>query len=61
MSKKRHEFITLLLVIVFGFAGAWLMEIYGTTGEDLAVFFAAPPAAYYLRSVWKSNHSREKP
>lgn len=56
---KRHELITLLLIIVFGGAGAWLVETYGATGEYIAVFFAAPPAAYYLRAVWKSNHNRE--
>jgi hypothetical protein len=42
---KRYEWITLVLIVIFGLTGAW---VYENVDEWLSNFFAIPPMLYYL-------------
>lgn len=42
---KRHEYITLALIVIFGLAGTLLFE---NSSEWLANFCVIPPSIYYV-------------
>jgi hypothetical protein len=54
---KPYEVTSLVLVVIFGLAGAWLYETFAD-GEYLAYFICLPPpVGFYLYSIWK--HEKE--
>jgi len=47
-AAQRHEFITLGLIVIFGFIGWGLFAAFGKMGEWFANFLVIPPVGYYL-------------